>query len=412
MVAGSTVTQTLVIARLGHQGDGVAEGPIFVTRALPGEVVEGEVENGRMAAPRIVTPSTDRVAAPCRHYRTCGGCALQHARNDLVAEFKCNRVREALAAQGIAAEVRLVHVSPPGSRRRAVFSGRRTKKGATLGFHAPRGDLLTSVPDCLVVTPRIRAAQEVLEGLVARLGTRRGEMRVTVTEVDAGLDVDLAGIPEPDAGEVAKIATLLDAHAIARLTWEGETLVQATPPRALLDGIAVDLPPRAFLQATADAQAVMSGLVKDGLKDVEGPVVDLFSGVGTFALTLARSHQVHAVEGDRAALKALHSGWKRAPGLSKVTVEPRDLFRRPLLPAELAHFSAAVIDPPRAGAAAQIVEIVASHLRRLVHVSCNPVTFARDARTLIEADFVMGPVAVIDQFRWSAHVELVAVFSR
>lgn len=400
-----------LIERLGHRGDGFAADGTKVARALPGETVAGTPEDGRLAAPRIVTPSPHRVRPSCPHYGGCGGCALMHADDGFVAGWKAKVVAQALAAHGITAEIGDPVTSPPNSRRRAALSGKRTKKGAIVGFHGRGSDVLTSVPQCRVLTPEIIAGLPALEELTVAGASRRGPLGLAVTQTRGGLDVSVTGGKPLDAALRATLAGIAGAAGFARLTWDGEPLAGAQRPAVAFDGIAVVPPPGAFLQATSQGETAL----RDAVAGIVGPalrIVDLFAGCGTFALPLARAAEVHAVEGEAELLAALEAGWKAGQGLRKVSVERRDLFRRPLLPDELARFDAAVIDPPRAGAEAQTAELAASPISRIAFVSCNPVTFARDALQLRDAGFTMGPVTVIDQFRWSPHVELVAGFER
>lgn len=403
--------QEVTIERLGHQGDGIAPGPVFVPRALPGEVVRGEVVGGRMAAPKIVAPSPERIAAPCPHYNACGGCALLHARDGFVAAWKEGVVRTALAAQGLSAPFRPVATSPARSRRRAVLAGRRTKKGALVGFHARASDTLTAVPGCLVLTDRLRASLPALEAIVAAGASRKGEMSLTVIDTPAGVDVAAAGGKPLAAGVVAELAGIAAAHAIARLSWDGEVLLQAAAPAVVFGTARVVPQPGAFLQATREGEAALLAAVTEAVGDAQR-IADLFAGCGTFALPLARGAEVHAVEGEGAMLAALGAGWRGASGLKPVTTEIRDLFRSPLAAADLARFDAVVIDPPRAGAAAQSAELARSPVPRIASVSCNPVSFARDAATLVAGGYRLDWVQVVDQFRWSPHVELVAAFAR
>jgi 23S rRNA (uracil1939-C5)-methyltransferase len=398
------------IDRLGHRGDGIAAGPVFVPLTLPGEVVEGEVQDGRVAAPRVLTPSPDRVRPPCRHFRSCGGCALQHASDGFVAEWKVQVVREALAAQGLEAPVRRLHVSPPMSRRRAVLSGRRTKKGALVGFHARASDVVVEVPDCQLVLPQIAALLPALEDLVRLGASRRGEVTLAVTWSEAGADVAVRGGRAADGALRAELAALAGQADLARLTWEDETLARARPPLQRFDGIAVEPPPGAFLQATAEGEAALRASVSEAVSGA-GRIADLFAGCGTFALPLVRQAEVLAVESDPALLAAADAGWRRAQGLKRLTTQARDLFRRPLLAAELTGFDAVVIDPPRAGAEAQSAELARARLPRIAFVSCNPVTFARDASRLVAGGYRLDWIDVVDQFRWSPHVELAARFS-
>lgn len=401
----------VVIERLGHHGDGIAPGPVFVPRTLPGERVEGFVEGNRMEAPRILEPSPFRVRPPCRHYKSCGGCALQHASDDFVATWKIGVVKTALAAQGLDADPAGIETSPARSRRRAVFSARRTKGGALIGFHAPRSDAITAIPECQLLHPDLLAGIPALEALVSTGGSRKGILRIAVALSLNGLDVSVTGGKPLDAALETSLAGIAGTQGIARLAWDGELVALSVPPVQRFGLSAVVPPPGAFLQATAEGEAVLRGEVLAGVAGASR-VVDLFAGTGTFSLPLAEGAEVHAVEGDAAMLEALDRGWRMAGGLKRVTTEARDLFRRPLMADELDRFDAIAIDPPRAGAEAQTREIAGSSVSRVAAVSCNPVTFARDARLLVEAGFRLDRLVVVDQFRWSHHVELAAHFRR
>lgn len=401
----------VTILRLGHQGDGIADGPVFVPRALPGEVVAGEVVAGRMDAPRILTPSDQRIKPACLHYRRCGGCAVQHATDDFVAGWKEGVIRTALAAHGIEAPFRAAHISPLSSRRRAVFSGRRLKKGALVGFHARASDVITSVPECRILHPDLIAALPLLEDLTAQFGSRKTELALSLTRSDAGLDLAVTGGKPLDAALWAALGQWAGQTGLARLAWEGEVIAQAHPPFHYIGPAQVTPPPGAFLQATKPAEAALQAAVAEVVGDA-AHVLDLFAGCGTFALPLAKGAEVHAVESDAAMLAALDHGWRQAKGLKLVTHEARDLFRRPILAEDLTKFDAAVIDPPRAGAEAQTAALAASGIRRIAAVSCNPATFARDAKLLIAAGFRLDWVQMVDQFRFSPHVELAAQLTR
>lgn len=402
---------TLTIERLGHRGDGIAPGPVFVPLTLPGEEVEGEIDGDRMPAPRIMTPSTERVRPPCRHFKSCGGCALQHASDAFVETWKADLVRSALAAHGLEAPIRGVDTSPSRSRRRAVFSGRRTKKGALVGFHARASDTVVEVPDCDVVLPEIVALLPALVEITRVGASRRGELSLTVTWSGAGADVAVRGGHEADGPMRVTLAQLAQEQGLARLCWEGETIVEIRPPAQDFVGIETVPPPGAFLQATRHGEAALLRAVKEAVGRAER-IVDLFAGCGTFALPLAKGAMIHAVEFSADMLAALDRAWRHAHGLKQVTTETRDLFRRPLLATELRKYDAIVLDPPRAGAEGQIAQIAASEVPRVAHVSCNPVTFARDAATLVSAGYRLDWVQVVDQFRWSPHTELAAQFSR
>lgn len=397
------------IQRLGHKGDGIAEGHVLVPLTLPGETVEGDIHDGRMDAPRILTPSPDRVKAPCSHFRQCGGCSLQHASDGFLANWKSQVVETALAAQGLTADFRPIHISPPRSRRRATLAGTRTKKGALVGFHARRSDTIVPITDCHVLHPDLMATLPALEQITRIGGSRSATLSFALTRSDAGIDCAVTGGKPLD--EALRMALPQFIQHFARLTWDDDTVFTETPPVQHFGTVAVTPPPGAFLQATPDGEATLVAAMLEATQGAKH-IVDLFSGSGTFTFPLAARAPVHAVEGDRAMIAALDHGMRHATGIKKVTGEVRDLFRRPLMGDDLAPYDAAIIDPPRAGAEAQVQELAAAGPAKIGFVSCNPVTFARDARTLIDAGYRLNWVQVVDQFRWSPHVELAASFTR
>lgn len=403
--------KTVTIERLGHLGDGIAAGPVFAARTLPGEIVEGEVDGERLQDAKILTPSADRIRPRCAHYKSCGGCSLHHASDGFVARWKVGVAKAALRAQGIDAEPAAIATSPPGSRRRAVFSARRTKSGAIVGFHAPRSESIAPIPDCILLQPDLVSALPMLEALVALGCSRKATARLAVTVSPAGLDIAVTGGKALDLKLETSLAGFAESHGIARLVWNGEQVAQLAAPAQKFGLAQVVPPPGAFLQATAEGEAALRSEVENATGGARR-VVDLFAGCGTFSLPLAQRAQVHAVEGDGNMIAALDEGWRRTAGLMRVTTEARDLYRRPLEPDELDQFDAIVIDPPRAGALAQMQAIAASRVPVLASISCNPVSFARDARTLIEGGYRLERLIVVDQFRWSSHIELAATFVR
>ena len=387
------------IQRLGHLGDGIAPGPLFAPMTLPGEVVTGTPDGQTLTDIRIVTPSENRVSAPCRHFKACGGCQLQHASDDYVADFKLGVVKASLDAHGIETVFKPLQTSPAQSRRRATFAAKRTKKGAMAGFHGRGSDVVIEIPGCQLLDPSVMGALPIAEKLA-----------VTVTASRGGLDISVQNGKELDGPLRQELAHLCDSLGLARLTWDGEVIAMRTPPVQRFGAAKVTPPPGAFLQATPHGEAALVTAVREAVGEARH-VIDLFAGCGTFSLPLADQAEVHAVEGDAAMTAALDHGWRMSTGLKPVTTEARDLFRRPLLPDELAKTDAVVIDPPRAGAEAQIAEIVKAMPPVLAYVSCNPVTFARDAAVLIAAGYTLNWVQVVDQFRWSSHVELAAQFT-
>lgn len=402
------------IERLGHLGDGIAmgeAGPIYAPGFLPGEVVEGDLVKDTLTGGKIVTPSPDRVKPPCAHARSCGGCLMQHAADGFVATWKEGIVRGALAGQGLEAPFRPMATSPARSRRRATLTGRKTKGGVLMGFHARGSDVLVPIPNCQLLHPDLVAAFPGLEAMVKLGGSRSTEVQLTVTRSLAGPDVAVTGGKELDAQMRMDLARLCETHGFARLTWDGETIALRAAPMQRFGRALVAPPPGAFLQATAEGESALLQAVALAI----GParrVVDLFAGCGTFSLPLAERAEVHAVEGEATMTAALEKGARNAEGLKRLTVETRDLFRRPLEPDEFKGVDAVVIDPPRAGAEAQTARLVAAKVPVIAYVSCNPATFARDAKALIQSGYRLDWVQVVDQFRWSSHVELAARLSR
>ena len=399
----------ITIERLGHQGDGIAPGPVFAARTLPGETVTGELDGSHLRDIRIVTPSVDRVQPPCRHYKSCGGCQLQHASEEFTASWKLEFVQSALLAQGLETEFRPILTSPPRTRRRATLAARRTKKGALAGFHGKASGTITEIPDCHLLDPALVAALPMVEALASQFGSRKGELAVTLTVSLSGLDASVSGGRELDGPLRMELAQFAQTSGIARLAWDQEMIAMREPPVQKFGPASVVPPPGAFLQATPEGEAALLAAVLEIVGSAD-KVVDLFAGCGTFALPLSKTAEVNAVEGDPEMTDALVKGWRAVGGLKKLTSEARDLFRRPLQPDEFKRVDAVVIDPPRAGAEAQIRELAQSGVPVIAHVSCNPVTFARDARVLVDAGYDLEWVQVVDQFRWSVHTELVGSF--
>lgn len=399
------------ITRLGQYGDGIAEGPVFAPMTLPGEVVTGTLSGSNLTEVKIVVPSDDRVAPPCRHFKSCGGCQLQHAADPLVASWKTQLIEQALAAQGIHTDIRPIVTSPAQSRRRATFAARRTKKGSMSGFHGRASDTVVEIPDCQLVEPELLAARSIAEELAELGGSRKATLAVTVTTSLVGLDVQVSGGKPIDGQLRITLAAVCDTRGLARLTWEDEVIAQRAPPVQRFGNADVCPPPGAFMQATAHGEAHLLAAVQEAVHGRKR-IIDLFAGCGTFTLPLAKNAEVWAVEGEAAMVAALDKGWRMAQGLKTVQHTARDLYRRPLLPDEFRKFDAVVMDPPRAGAEAQTAEIIRSDIGRIAYVSCNPLTFARDVAQLAAGGFLLDWVQPVDQFRWSSHVELAAQLTR
>jgi 23S rRNA (uracil1939-C5)-methyltransferase len=398
---------SLTIERIGARGDGVArhEGrAVFLPFTAPGDVVRARFgRNGKAELVGIVSRGARR-EPPCPHFGICGGCGLQHLADATYAEAKANFVREALAHRGLdlAVVAPLVRV-PPATRRRA----RLTMTETALGFHQRASHRIVDLTTCPVLHP-------ALWSLVTALRPLGLAAAVSLTLADTGIDLLLDLPRPPDLATLETLAQFANDHDLARLSWrlEHESAVPVVQRRAMrmnFSGVAVDLPPDCFLQATKESEAAMRDLVLAGIGDA-AHVADLFSGVGTFSFALAGKAKVHAVDGDRPAIAALRAGARGAS--AAVTGEIRDLDRRALSAEELNRFDALVFDPPHAGAAAQARELARSTVKRVVAVSCNPASFARDARTLADGGYRLTRVVPVDQFLWSAEVELVAWFER
>ncbi|HUF86186.1 MAG TPA: class I SAM-dependent RNA methyltransferase, partial [Thermohalobaculum sp.] len=396
------------IERLGAQGDGVAEGgTLFVPNTLPGERVRIVRHGVRAQVHEVLVRSPERVAPPCPHFGTCGGCALQHASDPFLAVWKRDMVAAALASRGIEAPaIRPTLTAPPARRRRITVAARRTKRGAVIGFHAAGSAEIVAVETCAVAEPALVAALGRLDEVVGLAASRVGEVRLTLTLTEGGVDVAVSQARPITGPAQALLAGVAARAGIARLAWNGEEVAVMRAPVVAMGRARVVPPPGGFLQPTAAGEAALVAAVREAVGGA-ARVADLYAGSGTFALPLAEGAEVHAVEADASALAALDAAWRSAAGLKRITGERRDLARRALLPAELKGFEAVVIDPPRAGARLQAEQLARAQLPRIASVSCNPATFARDARTLIDGGWRLEWVQPVDQFRWSPHVELV-----
>lgn len=316
----------------------------------------------------------------------------------------------ALGAQGLNPVFKETIKSPLNSRRRAVFSARRTKKTTQVGFHAQRSDQIVPITECHIVAPPILATLPFCHALTKLGATRSSILKIAVTTCQNGLDIAVSQAKDLTPEVMATLAQSALEARVQRLSWNDE-LVMRQPALQQFGPALVEPPSGTFLQATQEGELALLGAVQECVSGAK-QVVDLFSGSGTFTLPVAQTSDVLAVESSAEMLAALDRGWREAKGLKLVRCETRDLFRRPLLAQELNKFDAAIIDPPRAGAQAQTAELASSTVERIAFVSCNPVSFARDAKALCDGGYSLDWVQVVDQFRWSHHVELVAQFTR
>jgi 23S rRNA (uracil1939-C5)-methyltransferase len=411
------VVERLTIWRVGHRGDGIVhgpDGPIYVPGALPGETVEVETMPGhpdRRSLLRIERPSAQRVAPICPHFGVCGGCAVQHWQAAPYREWKRSLVVEALRQAGLDAPVAALIDAHGEGRRRATFHARRGAHDVLeVGFAAARAHRVIAIDRCPILAERLDGALPAAWAIAEVLRPNKKSLDIQATATDVGLDFDVRGSGPLTAPLTAALARIAAAHDLARLTRHGELVAQSRAPTLRVGPAIVPLPPAPFLQATAEGEAALSRLVVAACADA-AKVADLFCGIGPFALRLAARARVVAVDNDAAALAALKRAAAAAPGFKPVEAQERDLFKDPLVGAEfLRRFDAVVFDPPRQGAHAQARALAASAVPLIVAVSCNPATFARDAAELVRGGYKLVDVTPVDQFRYSAHVEIVARF--
>jgi len=408
------------ITRVGRRGDGIAEtpaGPLYVPYTLPGETAEVDAWPGhpdRRHLVKIEVASPQRIAAICPHFGTCGGCALQHWAPSQYRDWKRGLVVDALTEMGFGAAGALVDplIDAHGEgRRRAVFHAwRRGRDVLEVGFAALRAHHVVAIDHCPVLAPSLNGAIEASWAIAEALAAERKPLDIQVTATEAGLDIDVRGSGPLTSARITALARLAETHRLARLTRHGETVAQRAAPTVTMGPARVVLPPGAFLQATAAGEAALAVLVVEHCGAAKS-VADLFAGVGPFALRLAERAKVMAADQDQDAVAALQEAAK-TPRLKPITAERRDLFARPFMAKELARLDAVVFDPPRQGAEMQARQLAASPVPILVAVSCNPLTFARDARILVDGGYRLTRVTPVDQFLYSAHVELVALFEK
>ncbi|MGR9075113.1 class I SAM-dependent RNA methyltransferase [Rhizobium leguminosarum] len=414
-------TETVTIEKLGAQGDGIASsagGPVYVPFSLPGETVAIARVKSQGTIMSITTPSPDRQEPPCRHFGpdgvngTCGGCTLQHMADAPYRAFKRQLVIDALKSKGLTPEVGEVVPARPGERRRVVFAARKTEKDMLVGFNQPESHHIVAIEECPISSAGIIARLPAIRAIAASLATNAEPFRVAVLETLSGLDISVDEVKKlSDPQRRKAIETALGLRGIARVSLNGEILVEPSKPMVEFGGVQVSPPPGSFTQATKPAEEAMAELVIAHAGKAKR-IADLFAGSGTFSLRLARIGRVHAVEAEAKALAALDHAARNTQGLKPVTVEKRDLFRRPLMTQEFKPYDAVVFDPPRAGAEFQCQELARSAVKKIVAVSCNPLTLARDLAILVEGGYRITQVTPIDQFLWTSHVEVVATLEK
>ncbi len=398
--------QTVTVKSLGQFGDGLVQSgdtTLHISKVLPGEEIE--IENGRLR--RVIEASHERNQPVCKHFEVCGGCKFQHWQQSSYAAWKRQHVVATLERAGLKTNVGTLIDAHGTGRRRVVFHVREIGGSWQAGFMEAKSHDLVAIETCPVLDDTLQNAPVI----AASFGPSLGPCDVAITKADHGLDVAVKAERSAVARRMPVLQQLFGDHKLVRLSVNGDIVLAVTPPTVTLGKATVALPINPFLQATEAGEFALVNLVRIALKKSRN-IVDLFCGIGPFTFALAEDARVHAADVDQFSISALQSAVKNTQGLRPVTSEVRDLFRNPLVHQELNEFDGVVLDPPRAGAEAQVRAIARSKVRRVAYVSCDVQTFARDAAILVGAGMTLRQVTPVDQFKWTAHTELVGEFTR
>ena len=392
------------IVRIAAKGDGITGGGRHVSLTAPGDRIrtDGSIERG----PHHVEP-------PCRHFGRCGNCQLQHLDDEALTAFVRDRVVHAATSQGLAIDDLLpVYLSPPRTRRRTTLHFRAARKGpAALGFAQAGSSAIVDLRQCEVLHPALFALVEPLrETLHDRSWARGADIALTLCR--QGVACDFTNVTEVDNRDRLLLTDFAMANGLARLSidegYGPDTVWEPEPAQVMLAGVPVRFPVGGFLQPTLDGEAALTQAAKEWLAGAER-VADLFAGLGTFGFALTGAN-VHAFEASCASHEACSLAARQ--GRLPLVAHHRDLFRNPLQPDELEAFDAVLLDPPRAGAKSQVEELARSRVSRVVYISCNPSSWARDVKKLSESGFRLSAVKPVGQFRWSTHVEIASLLVR
>jgi 23S rRNA (uracil1939-C5)-methyltransferase len=404
----------LSISELGWHGDGVAEvdgKKVYVPFTLAGESVRAAVSGSRAVLLEILQAAPERVEPACPHFSRCGGCAVQHLATTSYTHWKRQIIVTALANRHVEASVAPL-VDAHGAGRRRVTLHVRYEDGQILaGFMQAGSHKLIDLDQCPILAPELSGVTTIARDLARALGNNLKPLDIQLTATETGLDCAMRGGIELDLDARMDLSDCANDHDLARLTLDGELVLERRAPILTFGAAKLALPPGGFLQATKMGEEILSGLVLEAVGKAN-KVADLYCGVGPFALRLAQNSSVVAIDSDSAAIAALKNAADHTPGQKPVVTEIRDLAKNPLYEGELISFDVVVFDPPRAGAEAQVLEIVEAKVKTVVAVSCNPATFAHDASILTEGGYVLEMVIPVDQFRYAGHVEMVGVFKR
>ena len=416
----------VMVKALGAKGDGVAdfEGrPLFLAGTVPGDRVLTRVTGERSGGFKgevieLLNGGPARTEPPCPFFGPCGGCSLQHFDDAAYADWKAGLLRDALERRGLKPGVLnpLFRV-PPGQRRRAAFSALRTTKGLILGYHGRASHRLADIETCLLVVPALAALLQPLRSLLQALLAPQQEARLTVLACETGIDLVIESRHLLELADRERLAAFAESADLARLSWADgrsppEPVSLRRDPLLTFGGVPVVPPPGGFVQPTGLGEATLVERVLAAIPAGAETAADLFAGCGSFTFPLAQRLQVYAAEGEASAVQSLTAAARRSDRASRITAEIRDLSRSPVLAEDLSGGDVVVFDPPRVGAREQVRELATCDVPMVIAVSCNPATFARDARTLVDGGYRLGEVTPIDQFPWSGHLELVATFLR
>ena len=400
----------LRIDAMGRRGEGLAgagQQRLFIAGALPGEEVLADGDGAQLSLTSVLRASPERIDPLCSHYGRCGGCQLQHWQDAPYRAWKAAQVSEALAARG------LIHPAPDcvdahgAGRRRVSLHARQASGKVTAGYMAARSHALIDISKCPILEPVLGPAFDIARAMAAQLGDCDVALSATLTGLDASVRAERGAVK----ARQAELPQLIHDLGLARLSVNGEIIATAVSPRVMLGRAEVVIPPGGFLQATALGEATLARFVLDAVGKAKS-VADLFCGIGPFSFRLAESARVAAFDSDRGAIAALNDAVRSTAGLKPITASVRDLFREPLVPNEMKDFDAVVFDPPRAGAEAQARQLARSQVRTVVAVACDAQSFARDAALLTAGGYALKRLVTVDQFKWSSHVEIAALFMR
>ena len=409
------MAEQVTIKRLGAKGDGIAEGgsgPVFVPKVLPGETVTIERDGSHARVVSVDVASPERETPFCPYFDDCGGCATQHMKHGYYQAWKHDTLVHTLRQARIEAPVEPLIDAHGDGRRRVTLHVRFPDRAMHVGFMAPRSHQIVEIAFCPITEPALKEQAPAIARAVGEyLKGPRKPLDIQITATQTGFDVDVRGygpLKDPDRLRLIDLAASLD---LSRLSIHGDVIVERRPPAIAMGRAAVVPPAGSFLQATKLGEETLAGFVTEACACAKR-VADLFAGTGPFSLRLAEKADVHAVEFDKGSMAALDKAVRATPGLRRVTTEARDLFRRPLLTPELNAFDAVVLDPPRAGAEAQVKQLAVSKVPLVVSVSCDGATFARDAAILIGSGYRLERVIPVDQFKHSPHLEVVGILRR